>query len=117
MGRNREDDITPLQQETHKRGVRGAFLVNTSLDLPPESSRSWQFVADVEQTQAQVIELQKKLGNPSELAEAIGHSVAEGSDRLSDHGRRGRFPEHGGGKRIDSSLCQRPVQYHARRHF
>ncbi len=74
---------TPLQQETHKRGIRGAYLVNAVMDLPPEATRSWQFVADVEQPQARVIELRNELGNPDELAQSISRSIAEGSDHLA----------------------------------
>ena len=73
----------PLQQEVHKRGIRGAYFVNATLDLPSESSRTWQFVADVEQTQARVVALRNELGDPTELAEAIARSVATGSDRLA----------------------------------
>ncbi len=74
---------TPLEQERHKRGVRGAFLVNAQFELPPESSRSWQFVADVEQTQARVVELRRLLGDPETLSEAISRSIALGSERLA----------------------------------
>ena len=41
-----------LQQEVHKRGVRGAYLVNQSLALEPQSSQHWQLVANIEQSQA-----------------------------------------------------------------
>ena len=39
----------PLQQETHKRGIRGAYFVSQSLELAPQSSRQWQLVANIEQ--------------------------------------------------------------------
>ncbi|MDJ0699180.1 MAG: hypothetical protein QNJ07_04940 [Woeseiaceae bacterium] len=74
---------TPLEQERHKRGVRGAFFVNAQFDLPPESSRSWQFVADVEQSQARVVELRRLLGDTEALSEAISRSIAVGSERLA----------------------------------
>ncbi len=81
LGQYREG--IPLQQEVHKRGIRGAYFVNVVLNLAPAKSHNWQIVADVEQTQAQVVELRRQLGNPTAVAEAIADSVHEGSDRLA----------------------------------
>ena len=73
----------PLQQEVHKRGIRGAYFVNQTLDLPPQTSRGWQIVADIEQSQGDVVELRGQLRRPAELAEAINKSVDNGSDDLA----------------------------------
>ena len=73
----------PLTQEAHKRGIRGAYLVNVSLDLAPQTSRRWQLVADVEQSQAQAVSLRHQLSDPAALAEAITRSVDNGSDKLA----------------------------------
>ena len=73
----------PLQQETHKRGIRGAYFVNQSLDLAPNSARQWQLVANIEQSQSQVVQLRKQLGEPAKVAEAIDRSVEHGSDDLA----------------------------------
>ena len=72
-----------LQPETHKRGMRGAYFVNHSLDLAARSSQRWQIVANIEQSQGQVVELQKQLEIPSKLAEAIAASVEHGSEGLA----------------------------------
>jgi len=72
-----------LQQEEQKRGVRGAYLVNHKLHLEPGVSQHWQFVANIEQSQGQVIELRKQLDRPADLAATIADSVAAGSDRLA----------------------------------
>jgi hypothetical protein len=73
----------PLTQEVRKRGIRGAYLVNVSLDLAPQIPRCWQLVADVEQSQAQVVNLRHQLSDTAALAEAITRSVDNGSDRLA----------------------------------
>ena len=73
----------PLTQEVHKRGIRGAYLLNVSLDLAPQASRRWQQVIGVEQSQAQAVSLRQQLGNPATLAEAITRSVENGSDKLA----------------------------------
>jgi hypothetical protein len=72
-----------LSQETHKRGIRGAYLVNKVLDLDPDQSQQWQFVANIEQTQAQVVSLRRQLANPAAVADAIESSIDDGSDKLS----------------------------------
>ncbi len=71
------------QAEKHKRGIRGAYLVNTSLDLAPQATRKWQFVADMEKSQSDVVELQKKLLHPVGVATEIASSVEAGSDALA----------------------------------
>ena len=73
----------PLKQEIHKRGIRGAFLVNASLDLAAQTSRHWQLVANTEQSQKEVVSLRRQLGEPAKLAEAIARSVDTGSDELA----------------------------------
>jgi hypothetical protein len=73
----------PLQRELHKRGVRGAYLVNTRFELEPNKSQYWQLVANIEQTQSQVAGLRRQLGKPLEVAGEITSSVARGTDKLA----------------------------------
>ncbi len=72
-----------LGPETHKRGVRGAYLVNAFLELAPGELRHWQIVADIEQSQQEVVELLASLADSGGLEAAISRSVDEGSDRLA----------------------------------
>ena len=72
-----------LRQEVCKRGIRGAYFVNSTLQLEPEASQQWQIVANTEQSQCQVVELRRQLADPAGTAEAIGRSVDEGSDQLA----------------------------------
>ena len=73
----------PLRREANKRGVRGAYLAHANFELPPGASRHWQFAANVEQNQAQCVELRRQLENPPELARSIADSISSGTDRLS----------------------------------
>ena len=73
----------PLTQEIHKRGIRGDYLVNASLNLAPKASERWQLVAEVEQSQAQVVSLLHELSDPAAVAEAITQSVEKASDELA----------------------------------
>jgi len=71
------------EQEVRKRGVRGAYLVNVTLKLAPRASQQWQIVADLEKSQGEVVELQRKLAKPDDIATAIAASVDQGSDELA----------------------------------
>ena len=79
----------PLEQETHKRGIRGAYFVSQSFTLAPKepqaprASRYWQIVADVEQSQSDVVDLRQQLAEPGNVAEEIARSVERGSDNLA----------------------------------
>ena len=54
-------DGADVEQEVHKRGIRGAYFVNASVDVLPGESEHWRIVADVEQSQAQVVALRNRL--------------------------------------------------------
>ena len=71
-----------LKEEKHTRGKRGAFLINSTLELEPNSSKGWLIVADVEQTQGQVVQLRRTLLDNSEIITSINSSIEAGSNDL-----------------------------------
>jgi hypothetical protein len=72
-----------LKQEDSKRGVRGSYLVNKTLELAAQESQRWQFAANVELTQSQVVELRRQLDKPDIVTQAITSSIDDGSDKLA----------------------------------
>jgi len=83
---NQLDDFrrgATVQQESRKRGIRCAYFVNQALELGPQSSQRWQIVANVEQSQADAVELRMQLAHPADVAEAVTRSVATGADQLA----------------------------------
>ena len=72
-----------LTQESLKKGVRGAYLVHSVLELMGKSQSRWIMVANLEQDQSQVAMLNKNLRDPDALANAISRSVDEGNDELA----------------------------------
>ena len=72
-----------VYQETVKRGVRGAYLLNATLQLTAQSSRRWQQVANIEQSQSDSARLIGELGDRKKLADAISASIDTGSDNLA----------------------------------
>jgi hypothetical protein len=73
----------PLLKEVHKRGIRGAYMVGATLELPPGDSHDWQIVANTEQAQQDVIALRLELRDPSQVRRSIAESVDAGSDKLA----------------------------------
>ena len=72
-----------VEQEVHRRGIRGAYLVNQTLELSPGEVQRWQLVANTEQTQAEVVELRRQLRDPTAVTEAVTRSINSGSVALS----------------------------------
>jgi len=72
-----------VEQELTKRGIRGAFLVNTTIELAPHTNKEWQFVANIEQSQSQSVALRRELRDTENLDKNIQSSIAQGSDELA----------------------------------
>ncbi|MEP5765169.1 MAG: hypothetical protein ABJ308_11265 [Halieaceae bacterium] len=73
----------PLTPELHKRGIRGAYLVNSPLHLASGATQHWQLLADVEQSQSDSVQLLQALSDPAAVAESVSQSVTQGSDALA----------------------------------
>lgn len=71
-----------INEDAYTRGVRGAYLVNSTFQLAPDSNQSWMIVANVEQTQGEVAELSRTLIENSELEASITNSIQEGTNDL-----------------------------------
>ena len=72
-----------VAQESRLRGLRGAYLVNATLEVAPRTSKVWQLVADVEKSQAEAVDLLHQLGDPDAVTRAVGDSIDRGSDALA----------------------------------
>jgi hypothetical protein len=72
-----------VAQEVHKRGIRGAFFVNASVQVSPGEAQQWQIVADVELSQSRVVRLRQRLLERSEVDVAIATSIDRGDDELA----------------------------------
>lgn len=72
-----------INNESRKRGIRGAYFVRAEFDLAPNDFHHWQFVANIERDQGQVIELLHMLGDPYGVAQSIERSIDRGTDDLT----------------------------------
>lgn len=72
-----------VSTESSKRGVRGSYFVNKAITLAKKSKQEWMLVANVEQSQVQIIKLETSFNNVNKLKESILESVADGSKKLA----------------------------------
>ena len=73
----------PLECEHEVRGYRGAYLANATLALAPDTTKSWHFVAEVNQDHAHLATLQNVLQRDSaEIIPALEDDIAAGSSAL-----------------------------------
>jgi hypothetical protein len=73
----------PVEEEVRRRGIRGAYLANTRLSLRGNTTERWTIVANVEQTQTQVVELISQLADPGNTAAALARSIEQSNDELA----------------------------------
>lgn len=68
-----EDDV---------KGEKGAYFIHTEFSLQHEASRSWTIVANVNQDQAQVVQLSEAILHDDTLIKTIEEDIERGSDKL-----------------------------------
>lgn len=75
----------PIHSETQIRGIRGAYLAVSSIDLNSNEHKTWKFVANVNQSQSQVFESLNRLKQtPQSLSRELDQSVENGVNHLHD---------------------------------
>ncbi len=72
-----------LHGEALERGVRGGYFVGVTMELAPQDSRQWQIIADIEQSQSNVVDLRMQLQSPQKVGEAVTKSIDMDSDELA----------------------------------
>ena len=72
-----------LQQERHRRGIRGAYLVNHACELAGGDTSEWRIVLNTEQSQADAVTLRRELEDPEKAEADILESVEGGSEGLA----------------------------------
>lgn len=71
-----------LEAQSEVRGKRGAYLLESTVELAPGARISWLFVLDVTKSQAQVSELVARLAKPAELVAEVQGDVERGTQNL-----------------------------------
>ena len=76
-------DGADVEQETRKRGVRGAYFVSAAVEVPPGKPEHWRIVADVEQPQTRVVALRNRLRNEPDIDDSVAASIDRCDDELA----------------------------------
>lgn len=71
-----------IQEERDVKGERGAYFVSKTIDLAGQASQKWAIVANVNQSQAQVISLAQTILEDKTLAQQLQADIDEGTAQL-----------------------------------
>ena len=71
-----------IHQETDIKGEKGAYFISTKLFLEKNTSKSWKIIANVNQNQAQVIQIADAISNDVTLENQIIQDIDLGSQNL-----------------------------------
>jgi len=69
--------------EQDVRAERGAYFINCKISLPSLSTTDWYIISQVNQSLANIVQLQKVLNNESSLLNIIEEDIQSGTDNLS----------------------------------
>jgi hypothetical protein len=72
-----------VESQSSTRGIRGAYLLNTSLNLASKQTQSWYIVADLEKTQSEITKLSQALNKKDDLLANIHQSISQGDEELA----------------------------------
>lgn len=71
-----------LNQETDIKGEKGAYFIQATIQLAPQANQNWYIVADVNKSQAQVVELQQLILQNNALIPNIEQDITLGTQAL-----------------------------------
>lgn len=70
------------KEETDMKGEKGAYFVFTQLNIPARGKKDWTMVANVNQSQADVIRLSREIQTNPDLRQQLWANVEEGTANL-----------------------------------
>lgn len=71
-----------IHQEEDIKGEKGAYFISSKITLEANSEKNWMIIANVNQTQSNVIELNEQIKNNKQLAYKVLFDINEGTERL-----------------------------------
>ncbi len=74
----------PISHETDVRATRGAYFVNTAIELVSGNSKNWMMVAEINQDSTNVANLNKWLGESKKLELLVNQSIDEDTIKLKN---------------------------------
>jgi hypothetical protein len=71
-----------VQQETDVKAEKGAYFVQTKLELSAGAEREWMIIADVNKNHSAVAQLLKRIRETKDLAEKVQADIEQGTRQL-----------------------------------
>ncbi len=71
-----------IQTEQDVKGARAAYFIHKEINLDATQVATWMIVANVNQTQSDVVQLEKELAQNQNMPDALLQDVQHGSERL-----------------------------------
>lgn len=71
-----------IQQETDIKGEKGAYFIESEIDLSGNSEKKWSFVANVNLDHGHVVRLNHEIKNDSGLTKVIDEDIERGTQKL-----------------------------------
>jgi hypothetical protein len=71
-----------IAEELDVKGEKGAYFLNAEILLPSGAEKNWQIIANVNQSQTQIIDLSQKIKNKTELKSQIQDDIDAGTEKL-----------------------------------
>src|SRR6056297_4000254 len=75
-------NMEPIEEETDVKGEKGAYFITSDIELNSQSESNWAIVANVNQTQSDVVALNKEILEDSTLQEEIDADIERGTRKL-----------------------------------
>ncbi|MCW8329161.1 hypothetical protein MD588_10120 [Photobacterium sp. SDRW27] len=66
-----------IENETLRRGLRGAYLIHKQCELGAEEESTWQIIADIDQTHSDIVALKQSLMTVKAVESDINRSIKE----------------------------------------
>lgn len=71
-----------IQQETDIKAEKGAYFVQTELEIPAGAKKEWMLIADVNKNHSSVVQLMKTIRETKDLGAKVEADVAAGTKQL-----------------------------------
>lgn len=71
-----------IHPEQDVKGEKGAYFVCSDLDIKPECTKSWSIIANVNQSQADIIRLKQEILQKDHLEAILEEDIKDGTEKL-----------------------------------
>ncbi|HBQ59673.1 MAG TPA: hypothetical protein DD671_08625, partial [Balneolaceae bacterium] len=75
-------DMVPVVEETDVKGEKGAYFIQTEINLEGGKDKSWMIVANVNQNHPNVIRLNEAIRSGEDLKSQVDQDVERGTEKL-----------------------------------